>query len=263
MKIWKNSLPLAAVLIAAIGIGYGLREHFQAVELTSREQALTRTMGQLELQMVELTEKFNQKNVDKEELPPVVKPRRPLRVQPMRVVAPERKQDDQKWQQVESHYADEEQKLASAERAVKNAREDLEVKLSSTKEELNDSIAKNQEELAALQKRGETDYNEFTLDKLKDVHQVGPVSVSLQKVDIKHKRYNLELIVDQVKLEKKNINLYEPVYLTLNNLPQPVVLVVNQIAKNEVSGYVSLPKYKKSDLVSSASVRMLGEDSSQ
>jgi hypothetical protein len=252
MQRFKNGLPLAvAVLVATGGIGYGVREHFQAVELTSREQALTRTMGQLEQQMEELTERFNQKEVDKE-LPAPIK-LQSRRVLPVRVAAPDRRPDDQKWQRVESLYADDAQKIASAELDVQNAREDLEVKLSSAKDELNDSIAKNQEELTALEKRGETKYDEFKLDKLKDFHQVGPVSLSLQKVDTKHQRYNLELIVDQVKLEKKNVNLYEPVYLTLNNWSQPVVLVVNRISKNEVRGYLSLPKYKKSELVSDAS----------
>jgi hypothetical protein len=266
MPGFKNGLPLAAaVLIATGGIGYGMHERLQAVELTSREQALTRTLGQLELQMVELTERFNQKDANADankELPAPVKAR-PRRVPPVRVTAPDRKQDDQKWQRVEHLYADEEQKIASAEQEVKNAREDLEGKLSSAKDELIDSIAKNHDELSALQKRGETNYNEFTLDKLKDFRQVGPVSLALQKVDTKHQRYNLELIVDQVKLEKKNVNLYEPVYLTLDNWSQPVVLVVNQIAKNEVRGYVRLPKYKKSDLLSDASVRPSQPESSR
>jgi len=253
MRGFKDVLPLAvAVLVATGGIGYGMRERFRAVELSSREQALTRTMGQLEQQMEELTERFNQKEADKD-LPAPVKPT-PRRIPAVRMVGPERKPDDQKWQRVESLYADEAQKIASAELEVQNAREALEVKLSSAKDELSDSIAKNHDELNALEKRGETRYDEFKIDKLKDFRQVGPVSVSLQKVDTKHQRYNLELIVDQVKLEKKNVNLYEPVYLTLNNWSQPVVLVVNQILKNEVRGYLSLPKYKKSELVSDASL---------
>jgi len=117
--------------------------------------------------------------------------------------------------------------------------------------------------LNALEKRGETKYDQFKIDKLKDFRQIGPVSVSLIKVDTKRHQYNLELIVDQVKLEKKNVNLYEPVYLTLNNWSQPVVLVVNQILKNEVRGYITLPKYQKSELVSDASYRIAPVESSR
>jgi DNA repair exonuclease SbcCD ATPase subunit len=263
MRRFKNGLPLAvAVIVATGGVGYGAREHFQAVELSSREQALTRTMGQLEQQMEELTERVNQKEADREEIPAPVKPQ-PRRIPAVRMIGPERRQDDQKWQRVERLYADEAQKIASAELEVQNAREDLEVKLSSAKDELNDSIARNHDELNALEKKNETKYDVFRIDKLKDFHQIGPVSVSLQKVDTKRHQYNMELIVDQVKLEKKNVNLYEPVYLTLNNWSQPVVLVVNQILKNEIRGYLTLPKYQKSELVSDASYRTAPADSSR
>ena len=87
------------------------------------------------------------------------------------------------------------------------------------------------------------------------LQKVGPVSLALRKADTKHKRYNLDLIVDDMKLEKKNVSLYEPVFLTLSDRPQPMEVVVNQISKNEVRGYVSQPKYRNSELVSEAEVR--------
>jgi len=163
--------------------------------------------------------------------------------------------DDPRWQRVEDRLADQEQRIAGAKRDVEDTRAELEGKLSSTKDELGGSIAKTHEELVALQKRGERNYSEFTLDKSKDFRKVGPVSLALRKTDIKHKRYNLDLIVDDMKLERKNVSLYEPVYLTLSDRPQPMEVVVNQISKNEVRGYVSQPKYRKSELVSAAEVR--------
>ncbi len=117
------------------------------------------------------------------------------------------------------------------------------------------SIARTHDELVVLQKRGERNYAEFRLDRSKDFQKVGTVSLGLRKADTKHKRYNLELIVDDVKLEKKNVSLYEPVYLTVSDRPQPMEVVVNQISRNEVRGYVSQPKYRKSELVSEAEVR--------
>jgi len=172
--------------------------------------------------------------------------------QPARVRRPA---DDPRWQRVESRLADQEQRIAGAKRDVEDARAELEGKLSSTKDELGGSIAKTHDELVALQKRGERNYSEFTLDRSKDFRKVGPVSLALRKADTKHKRYNLELIVEDVKLEKKNVSLYEPVYLTLSDRPQPMEVVVNQISKNEVRGYVSQPKYRKSELMSEVEVR--------
>jgi len=104
--------------------------------------------------------------------------------------------------------------------------------------------------MVALEKRGERNYYEFQLDKSKSFQRVGPISVSLRKVDVKRKHYNLAMLVNDFQLDKKNVNLYEPVWLTLSDRPQPVELVVNQVLRGHVQGYVSEPKYRKSQLVS-------------
>jgi hypothetical protein len=54
------------------------------------------------------------------------------------------------------------------------------------------------------------------------------MSLSLRKADTKRRRYDLQLVFDDARLEKKNVNLFEPVYLTVSDRPQPVELVVNQ-----------------------------------
>jgi DNA repair exonuclease SbcCD ATPase subunit len=213
---------------------------------------MTATIGQLEQRVKELSERMNQQVVEIERPAPVKVRRAPAARRPALVRRPA---DDPRWQSVESRLSDHEQRIAGAKQDLEDTRTGLEGKLSSTKDELGGSIARTHDELVALQKRGERNYNEFTLDKSKDFRKVGPVSLALRKADTKHKRYNLELIVDDVKLEKKNVSLYEPVYLTLSDRPQPMEVVVNQISKNEVRGYVSQPKYRKSELVSEAEVR--------
>ena len=60
------------------------------------------------------------------------------------------------------------------------------------------------------------------------------------------------MMVDDFQLQKKNINLFEPVWITLSDRPQPVELVVNEIHKDLIKGYISEPKYKKSELAASA-----------
>jgi hypothetical protein len=176
------------------------------------------------------------------------------RAQAKRSAAVRHPVDDPRWQRIESRLSDHEQRIAGAKRDVEGTRTELEG-LNSMKDELGGSIAKTHDELVAMQKRGERNYSEFKLDKSKLFQKVGPVSLALRKADTKHKRYDLELIVDDMKLEKKNVSLYEPVYLTLSDRPQPMEVVVNQITKNEVRGYVSQPKYRKSELVSETEVR--------
>jgi len=51
------------------------------------------------------------------------------------------------------------------------------------------------------------------------------------------------MLVNDYQLQKKSVNLYEPVWVNLAGQPQSLELVVNQIAKNEIKGYISEPRY--------------------
>jgi hypothetical protein len=64
------------------------------------------------------------------------------------------------------------------------------------------------------------------------------------------------MIVDDNELQKKKVNLYEPIWIHTESDSQPVQIIVNRIDKDTVHGYISAPKYKPSELtaVGSASV---------
>jgi hypothetical protein len=168
------------------------------------------------------------------------------------VAAHRKPADDPRWNQVQSQLSEQQKQLASTREEVDKTRTELDGKLNSTRDELNGSIAITHEQLVALEKRGERSYYEFHLDKSKTFQRVGPISLSLRKVDVKHKHYNLAMMVDDSQLDKKNVNLFEPVWITLSDRPQPVELVVNQIHRDQIQGYLSEPKYKKSELAASA-----------
>lgn len=171
--------------------------------------------------------------------------------------------EDPRWRKMQEQLSDQQKELASTREEVEKARTGLQSSLSSTRDELNGSItrshdelngsiARTHDELVALEKRGERKYVEFQLDKSKSFQRVGSVSLSLRKVDFKKKHYDLALMVDDFQLEKKSVNLFEPVWITLSDPPQPLELVVNEIHKDEIRGYISEPKYKKSELEASA-----------
>jgi hypothetical protein len=132
---------------------------------------------------------------------------------------------------------------------INSARDDLNGKIDSARDDLNGSIARTHDEVVALQKRGEQNIYEFKLIKSKEMHRVGPLSISLRSANAKRKTYDLSMMVDDNALSKRNVNLYEPVWITLSDRPQPVQLVVNHVEKNEIEGYVSEPKYRKSELL--------------
>jgi len=48
--------------------------------------------------------------------------------------------------------------------------------------------------------------------------------------------------VDDMKLEKKNRSVNEPIFFYTSGSRQSLELVVNRVDKNKVTGYISAPK---------------------
>jgi hypothetical protein len=248
---------LAAVLAVVIGLGYGVRERERSRELANSQQAMSERMSQLQNQLQDMTDRVSnlvaaQQQAARERAATPAPTRKPAVA---RAAVARREPDDPRWKKVEGQLSENADKIASTQQQVERTREDLEGNLNSTRNDLNGSIARTHEELVALQRQGERDFQEFKLTKSKEFRRVGPLSLALRKADTKHKRFDLELLVDDIKLQKKNVNLYEPFYITMSDRPRPVEVVVNRINRDQVEGYISLPKYKKSELATSATAR--------
>jgi outer membrane murein-binding lipoprotein Lpp len=260
---WSMALLVLVLCVAVAGGYFFVREHTKVRELATTNQSLNASLNQLQSQLQAMAEKLNTLSVQPAQREPAesrpasaAKPH--TRAASRRMVA-RRAADDPRWRQVQSQLSEQQKQLASTREDVDKTRDelgktrdDLSGRLSSTRDELNGSIARTHEDLVALQKRGERNYYEFQLDKSKRFERVGPISLSLRKVNYKHKAFNLVMMVDDFQLDKKNVNLYEPVLITLSDRPQPLELVINHVEKNEVKGYLSEPKYKKSELTASA-----------
>jgi hypothetical protein len=103
-------------------------------------------------------------------------------------------------------------------------------------------IATNHDELMELKRKGERNYYEFSLQKGAPAQNVGTIKVQLRKVDVKRSKYTLTVSSDDKNIEKKDKNLDEPVQFYSGKTPALFELVVNNIGKNQVSGYLSTPK---------------------
>src|SRR5205823_3834143 len=160
--------------------------------------------------------------------------------------------EDTRLQQLQSQVARQQKELLQTREEIAKTQQSLQGDLNTARDELGGSIAKNHDELVALKKRGERNYYEFDLTKSKELQRVGPVGLALRKSDTKHKSYNMDMLVEDSRLEKKSVNIYEPVWINLADRPQPVEIVVNFVGKNQVRGYISEPKYKRSELAESA-----------
>lgn len=103
-------------------------------------------------------------------------------------------------------------------------------------------IATNAQELDALKRLGSRNYFEFKLGKSKQFQRVGDVGVILKKADTKRNRYTIELLADDKKTEKKDKSINEPVQFYTSKARQPYELVVNNVGKDLIVGYLSTPK---------------------
>ena len=107
-------------------------------------------------------------------------------------------------------------------------------------------IATNGKELAALRALGERNYTEFRLTKEKKPRKVGEIQIRLKSADMKKNRYTIELIADDKLVEKKDKTINEPVQFLLSRATQPFEIVVNEVKKDMIAGYLSAPKVQQS-----------------
>jgi len=104
-------------------------------------------------------------------------------------------------------------------------------------------IARNHDEVEELKRLGERDIFEFTLNKsAKGPDHVGPVQVQLKKVDPKKYKYTVNVVADDKVIEKKDRTAGEPIQFYVRGVRAPLEIVVFDVNKDSVKGYLSAPK---------------------
>ncbi|HTS62107.1 MAG TPA: hypothetical protein VMH28_08775 [Candidatus Acidoferrales bacterium] len=103
-------------------------------------------------------------------------------------------------------------------------------------------IATNASELAALKRLGERNYFEFKLGKTKERQRVGDITMLLKKTDPKKNKYTVEVMADDKLTVKQDKNVNEPVQFYTSKAKQPYEIVVNQVQKDMIVGYLATPK---------------------
>ena len=95
--------------------------------------------------------------------------------------------------------------------------------------------------LEELRRRGERDYVSFDLRKNRRV-PLAEIRLELRKADRKRQRANLRLYVDDRRVERKNINVNTPLNFYVGSKKIAYELVINDVQKDRIIGYVSVPK---------------------
>jgi hypothetical protein len=150
-----------------------------------------------------------------------------------------------------------EEKIGAVATEVGGAKKDIEATktdLEATKGKLERSlgdmnvmsglIAHNRDDLEDLRRRGDRNYYEFTIQRSKTPQRVGPVQMTLNKTDPKKAKYTLTVVADDKTIEKKDKTSGEPVqfYVKGSARMAPYEIVVFDVGKNQITGYLATPK---------------------
>jgi hypothetical protein len=247
---------LAVLLCGGLG-GYAFHEHHVAQNLQADNVQTTAALTTTQHQLGDLAAKVNQLASQAAQAnQPAPQP-----VQAAtghgRPSAAHRLREDPRYKKLQTQ-------LDAQGKAIDQTREQLagtQGDLLNTRTELTGSIAHTHDELVVLQKRGERNYSEFDLSKSKQFKREGPFELRLRKANDKHHYADMDLMVDDRNLSQKHVNLYQPVMFYTPDSPQPVEVVINDIGKDHIHGYVSAPKYRQSELASMSSATENGAQS--
>ena len=234
---------IATVVLGCAGVGYAVHEHNNAQNLASENAQMTAQLKAERSQLDTLTAKVNDLVTASQPKPSEAKP---SPAASGRAVAISRRAAARRSPAQDARFKKLQSQLDAQGKAIDDTRNDL----VSARTELSGSIARTHDELVVLQRKGERNFYEFDLQKSKDFKREGPVNISLRKANTKRQYADLMLIVEDRNLQQKHVNLFQPVMYYRPDSPQPVEIVINEISKDHIHGYVSAPKYKQSELAS-------------
>ncbi len=140
--------------------------------------------------------------------------------------------------------------VGGAKKDIEATRSDLEATKGKLDRSLGDMnvmsglIAHSRDDLDELRRRGDRNYYEFTLQRSKNAQRVGPVQMSLSKVDQKKSKYTMTVFVDDRAIEKRDKTSGEPVqfYVKGSSRMAPYEIVVFDVGRNQINGYLATPK---------------------
>jgi hypothetical protein len=125
--------------------------------------------------------------------------------------------------------------------------------LNMARSELGTLIAKNHDEIDVLRRMGERDYIEFTIAGKNQPQKVGNVTLELKGTNEKKNRASVALTVEDKRTEDKNRAINQPLFFYLSGTHMPEEVVINKIGKNQITGYLSIPKANSHPVTAAAS----------
>ncbi len=157
-------------------------------------------------------------------------------------------------QQVQTIKAESETKIAGVSQDVQEVKEEVRTskeELDKAKSELTrlgvvlteqgGMIATNSTGLNELRRRGERDFFTFDIRK-KQKMSVAGIGLELRKADVKKQYVDFRVSVDDRTMEQKQIYVNRPINFYAGRDRVPYEVVINEVRKDQMVGYVSVPK---------------------
>ncbi len=243
----KGIAALAAGVVVAGSLGgYAIHEHNTAKDLASKNQQASVQLDQTKQELMDLTSKVNTLVAREQEQAQIASAATANKATSAARPSAAHPHQDSRYKKLQDQLDAQGKAIEDTRNALAGTQSDL----SNTRTELTGSIAHTHDELVVLERKGERSYSEFDISKSKEFQRKGPLSLRLRKANEKHSYADMDLIVDDRTVTQKHINLYQPVMFSTPDNPQPVEVVINQISKDHIHGYVAASKYKKSELAS-------------
>ena len=250
--MWLVGVAVLALLVAVGGLlwSLGLQNHLTAAEAklaasTQQNSALSekvddtnermKAQGQALAQSVGLTQKQLEDKSDQ-----LVAAQRHAQAQTARL-AREQKATEQDVSSVKTDVGGVKTDVASTQADLAATKTQL-TRVMGDAGVMSGLIATNHDQLEELKHRGDRNYYEFTLHKGAGSQNVGTIKLALKKVNEKHNKFTLTVSSDDKNIEKKDRTLDEPVQFYSGKSPALFEIVVNNMSKNTVTGYLSTPK---------------------
>ena len=106
-------------------------------------------------------------------------------------------------------------------------------------------VATNADVLEELRRRGERDYLPFDAGKYQKI-DVGAIVLQLRKADYKKHYADVRLFYDDKQFDRKKVYTNTPLVFYVGKDTIQYELVINEVSKNHITGYISLPQGKSS-----------------
>jgi chromosome segregation ATPase len=129
-------------------------------------------------------------------------------------------------------------KVVGVKTDLDKTRQDLDL----ARSEMGTLIARNHDEIDYLRRQGERDYVEFSIAGKNKPQKIGNVTVELKGVNEKRNQFNIAMTVEDKRYDKKNRAVNEPIFFYTTGTKLPEEIVINKVSKDQISGYISVPK---------------------